>query len=215
MLLTSCGLLEESPPVASPPPPASNVLRNPGFEDGALPWEAPSGVQPFAIDGEQARTATHSLALRADGRSSAATQRLDVPEIPEFLSGFYRVDEWPDAGLQYLQVVISVTGGDFGDTLPLHEVRIVIAGTGVAPAAPEGSAVVFLSREEPEVGEWTYFSYPLRQAFNTRLGKTPASWSELRVRMEAYSQGGDGVTVWFDDLFAGPQLDNPNAPPDP
>jgi hypothetical protein len=142
-------------------------------------------------------------------------QQLAAQAFPEFFSGFYRVDAASPPA--YLEFSLFVRGGAFEDGLLLHEVHFIVGGLGAAPAdAPPGAAYVFLSRDELEPGGWRYFGYPLPQAFREAFGAVPPFWEALEITVALYAPGGVGgeTRVYVDDLFVGPQRDNPNVPDD-
>ncbi len=227
-LIAGCGLLDELPPIPTPTPSAANLLQNPGFENGADPWFAlqQDTWRPFEISDSVARTGEHSLGLDLQGEDDAiatrivgAIQPISATVFPEYVSGFYRVDDWqPQATFQYLQFVIVVRGGDFGDDFGIHEMRFPIAGIDREPFLLSNARFLFLSREAPKLRKWVYFGYPVRQAFATRLGRVPERWDsieaffEVRYDGKTAEQPATSARVYFDDLYAGPLLDNPNHP---
>ena len=72
-------------------------------------------------------------------------QEVKAPLFPEFASGFYRVNAWqPAATFQYMQFVVIVRGGDFGDDIALHEIRFPIAGIDHEPFMLSNAHFVFL-----------------------------------------------------------------------
>lgn len=224
-----CGLFEELPPVPTPVAPADeNRIVNSGFEAGAEPWrtlDSPAWA-PFEITDSVSRSGDRSLALTLTGGEADTGTRIvgaiqDVRSFgfPEFVSGYYRVDSWnPSAAFQYLQFVLIVRGGDFGDSFPLHEIRFPIAGATRQPFELSNARFVFLSRDPPELGEWVYFSYPVARAFERQWGVVPQTWESLEVLFEVRydgktpEQSPTGAQVYFDDLYLGPQLLNPNRP---
>jgi hypothetical protein len=70
---------------------------------------------------------------------------------------------------------------------------------------------VFLSRDAPVVGEWTYFAYPLREAFIAEGFALPSGFSSLDFMLEIRSSA-DDAHAYFDDLYMGTQAGNPNRP---
>lgn len=227
-LLASCGLFEELPPLPTPGPSPDNLVQNASFETGREPWfslEQPTW-RPFDIGEGNGRTGDRSLSLTLNGeeadvntRITGAVQRFTPAAFPEFVSGFYKVDEWtPNATFQYLQFVVLVRGGDFGDQFPLHEIRFPIAGIEREPFLISNARFVFLSRGQPEIGRWTYFGYPVKQAFQTAWGRVPESWEsiemffEVRYDGKTVEQGSTSAAVLYDDLYAGPTVSNPNRP---
>ena len=225
-----CGLLDAPPPLATPSPPEGNLLTNPGFEDGDQGWLAPqqSAWTSFTVVDRTAHGGSRAMRLQLPGDPSTAShtaggvQALDTRVFPDFLSGFYRVDSWrPNTGKQYLQFAVRVVGGDLGDDAPSHELRFVIAGTERDAPATRDPHLFFISRGEPVISRWTYFSYPVGHAFESRFGKLPLRWDSIQVSLEVRY---DGITadasfeaadVYFDDLYMGYQFQNPNRPNDP
>jgi hypothetical protein len=211
-VLAGCGAFEESPPAPTPAAAASNLLVDPGFETTNPPaW---LGIGPPTVDvlvpsEEQARNGTRSARFRSDGLRGAA-QSASAAEFPEFLSGYYRVDSWPDDGSASLQFSVRAPSGSFSLA---PEIRFLIAGASSEPEPSPRVPYVYLSRDAPVVGEWTYFAYPLRQAFIERLAAVPASWASIDVTVEARSApGAPPVVAYFDDLYLGSQIGNPNRP---
>jgi hypothetical protein len=207
LLSTACGAFEESPPKPTPAPTAANLLVDPGFELGTG-WTARS----LFLDTEHAHYGARSLGLFVNGppgTGDAAMQSVVTAELPEFLSGFYLVDDWP-AGGAYLQFTVRAATGRYA---VVPEVRFIIAGTGSEAAPSSLTPAVFLSRHAPATGEWTYFAYPLRQAFLDKTAAIPATSGSVDVSLELWSlSGGVQTTAFFDDIYLGPQTGNPNRP---
>jgi hypothetical protein len=207
-LVAACGLLEESPPTPTPTPAASNVLIDPGFETSEPPaWLAlgGEGILVLPPSQETVRSGVYSARFATDG-VRGAVQSIATAEFPEFLSGYYRVPRWPRDGA-FLQVTVRAPTGAF-EAVP--EVRFIIAGTGAAP--DPAARYVFLSRDRPASGDWTYFAYPVRDAFAAQ-GGVPAAWASIDITVEVVATGPDVEAVaYFDDLYAGTQIGNPNRP---
>lgn len=227
-MTSACGLFEDLPPIPTPTPVQSNILVNPGFEDGDTGWsyrQQPEWLG-FGVSDGFARTGSRALELRLRDnaqdertRITGATQILATQEIPEFLSGYYFVEEWaPSATFQYMQMVVSVKGADFNDDFEYHEIRVPIGGIDREPFLLSNARFSFISRDQPQVGEWTYFSYPLRDAFQTVLGRVPDAFESLEVFFEVRyddktaTQGETRAHVYYDDLYIGSQQGNPNRP---
>ena len=226
----ACGIFDAPPPLPRTTPTADNLLSNPRFEDGDTPWIAgkQAGAQGFTVSDTVAHSGSHSLSLRLDGDASAtgtgiagASQTINPQAFPDYISGYFRVDEWrSSATFQYLEFVISVRGGDFGDDIDVHELRFPLGGLDRQPPLPPNVQYLFLARAQPVLHQWVYFDYPLTQAF-TRAGKLPTRWTSIDVRFEARydaktaEQPATSAQVYFDDLYAGPQANNPNRPPAP
>jgi hypothetical protein len=209
----ACGVFDESPVVPAPTPSGENLLADGGFEGGATAWTAFPPAGAHEVTSSAAHGGASSMALRLSPSVSqlAVTQVLNPSTFPEFVSGFYRVDQWPEEGA-FLQFVVSARGAAPDET---REVRFVIAGVSTAPDEENSPLVryVFLSRDDPVVGEWTYFAYPVRYAFQVTTGRVPEAWTSIDVSVEARSlTGAIESTAYFDDLYAGPQAGNPNRP---
>jgi hypothetical protein len=210
-LIAGCGAFDESPPPPTPAPSASNLIVDAGFEGLAPAWTVFPPANAHEISTAAAHGGASSLALHASAAvpALAASQGLHPAAFPEFLSGYYRVDDWPDAGAM-LQFVVKAAGGAPEE---VRELRFVIAGAETEPEQSPTARYVFLSRDRPTVGEWTYFGYPLALAFEGRTGSVPQAWTSIDVTLEVRVSGDGGdATVYYDDLYVGPQVDNPNRP---
>ncbi|MDP9236043.1 MAG: hypothetical protein M3P30_01360 [Chloroflexota bacterium] len=146
-------------------------------------------------------------------------QGIGTDTFPEFISGFYRVDRWaPHADVQYLEFLVSVQGADFDQEGQSRELRFSIGALDQPLIEPDVS-YVFVSRAPPVLHKWTYFSYPVRQAFESRFEKVPTHWQGISIGVGARLDGRQpnnapaSADVLFDDIYAGPQADNPNRPP--
>ena len=209
----ACVLYRAGPVAPTTTPAHADLVKDGGFESGAGAWK-PSGAGAFVATGI-AHSGTHSGALRTPAGASgsvAVTQALDTAAFPEFVSGFYRLDGWrPASGARSIEFAVTVRGGDFADGAPSHTVRFVIGGLAAAPPGlPPTERYVFLSRAAPKVGVWTYFAYPVQDAFEKAFGRVPARWDGIDLSLAAAT---GGATVYFDDIYAGPQFENPNRPP--
>jgi hypothetical protein len=211
LLIAGCGLLEESPPIATPTPSTANLLIDAGFETTNPPaWRWVNMFATFEPSSELARSGERSLELtNAPGTptTNAAIQTVNVTDVPEFFSGYYRVDDWPEAD-GYLQLTVR-TASDCPE--PVRALRFIIAGAAEEPEpAPPDVRYVFLSRDPPVDGEWTYFAYPLREAFIARGMAVPTGFSRLDYTLELSSAASEGAVAYFDDVYLGPQSANPN-----
>jgi hypothetical protein len=231
----ACGLFDDPAESLAPTPtpdPAGvslNLLANPGFEQGETAWTYRDAVEwrPFAISDAVAYRQQHSLELRLEStdadtgtRIVGAVQELRPLELPEYLSGWYRVDEWtPSATHQYVQFVVAVYGADYEDEFDIHEVRFPIVGIESDPFTLTNARWRYLSRDTtPELGEWTYFGYPVRAAFEEAWGRVPGRFDRIDVFFEVRydnkqpGQGASTATVYFDDVYLGLFATNPNRP---
>jgi len=230
LLSAACGVFAEQPVIASPTPLIHpNVLVNSGFESGAEPWfarESSAGLPVVQLTDQAARSGDFSLALSIDSSPeqtsavSQAVQRIQGDVFPEFVSGYYYVADWePGDASQYVAFTVSIQGGNHPDGTDVHELRFVLAGAAGEPEPPADGAYVFLSRDEPAKGEWTYFAYPLLEAVRTRLDWDPIGWEHIDLSFEVrYDQKPSDATatatVRFDDLYFGPQVFSPNPDAD-
>ncbi len=207
LLIAGCGAFEESPTPLAPAPAAANLLVDPGFELG-VGWTATS----LFLDTQYAHGGERSMRLLVQGppgSGDTAMQSVVTAEFPEFLSGFYRVDDWPGGGA-YLQFTVRAATARF-EVVP--EVRFIIAGIGSEAAPSSAAPAVFLSRDAPATGEWTYFAYPLRKAFLDKLAALPATWASVDISLELRTLSGVvQTTAYFDDIYLGTQVGNPNRP---
>ncbi len=223
-----CGLLNEETPLPTAVVPSANVLANAGFEDGEEPWRS-FAANPLTIVDDEAHGGQRSARLELtrsapDGDSSIAAQTLNTNQFPEFVSGFYRADDWESGeDTHWLEFTVRVAGGAYGDQLPVHTLRIIIAGVQELPPPvfgiePPGIATTFIRRDDPELREWTYFGYPVREAFLRAFQADPVGWDsvEFEVSLQCRSNACEpGAAVFFDDLYAGTQAGNTNNPSNP
>jgi hypothetical protein len=228
----ACGLFDAPPPLPTAAPSNANLLANPGFEAGGEPWRV-TGVRgleraPLPFTDGAPYIGARSMELKVVGgetdqgtKATVAAQSVDPQAFPEFVSGFYRVDDWqPTARFVYLYFSITVHGGDFTDGAPTHELRVII-GAPVEPPQEPQVVYAFLSRAAPVLHRWTYVGFPVKSAFQAHVGQMPSRWDGIDIGMAVRFDGRDthdppvSAAVSFDDLYAGPQADNPNRPRDP
>jgi hypothetical protein len=196
---------------------STNLLANPGFEEGGDPWysmQTEGWGEPLEVSEEAAHSGTRSahIALRpppepTQHRVFGAVQSLKPDAFPEFLSGFYRVENWrKDAPFQYLQfVVIVFPAGGQGNT----QIRYLLAGADAEPFEISNAKFVFIGKEEPRTGEWVYFERDVAQDFLELWGQVPQEIDELRIFFEARYDSPAPVSgemngdVYYDDLYLG------------
>jgi len=228
----ACGLFDAPPPLPTVEPANANLLANAGFEAGAAPWVAatvpPQPGAALQLSDRSPHAGAHAVELTLAGgegeketRAAVATQASKPTAFPEFVSGFYRVDDWqPQAPFQYLYFSITVHGGDLADGAPAHELRILIGAVSEPPLEPFVT-YAFLSRAAPVLHRWTYFGFPVEQTFRSHFVQLPSRWDGIDVSVGVRFDLRDAhdapasADVVFDDLYAGTQADNPNRPPDP
>lgn len=223
LTLSGCGLLNEEPPFPTAAAAPPNMLANPGFENGADPWRT-SPDNAFAVAEDIARGGQRSAALAlqrsvAGGDASIVVQTLNTNQFPEFVSGFYRAENWErDGDTQWFEFSVRILGGSYGDDLPVHTLRFVIAGVDALPpplfgVEPPGVVTTFLRRGGPESG-WSYFSFPVREAFLRAFDAEPVGWTNVELEVALQCRAAEctqGATVYVDDLYAGTQAGNTNA----
>jgi hypothetical protein len=207
LLSAACGLYDDHPyALPTAPTQASvNLLQNAGFEDTGV-W-TPSDPGAFSIS-EQAHAGLESGELRGTKKGVAASQPVaDATTIPEFVSGYYRLNGWkPPAGADAevgLRVTVRAGGADFILHFSFGGLQATPAGT------PGNERYVFLSRGAPATGAWTYFGYAVAAAFKDQFGLADTGIEGIAVGIELR---GEGTQAWFDDVYAGTQARNPNRP---
>ena len=113
--------------------------------------------------------------------------------------------------LQYLQFVIIAHDPQNFDLSKVsnYQLRYIIAGVNVPPLEIGNAEYVFLSREDPVIGEWTHFSANVREDFQRLWGVVPEDFSKLALFFEVRWDGktaGSGAPradVYWDDLYIG------------
>jgi hypothetical protein len=203
-----------------------NLLANPGFENGKEPWysmETSGWGEPFEVSDTVVHSGQYSahLSLRRPPQPNqhevlGAVQSLKPSSFPEFLSGFYRVENWKrGTDIQYLQfVVIAVLPENAGNI----QIRYLLAGTATEPFEIGNAKFVFLSKEEPKIGEWVHFERNVADDFQQLWGQAPEKVQELRVFFETrYDsptaiQPDVGGDVYYDDLYVGSKAEVPTYP---
>jgi hypothetical protein len=159
------------------------------------------------------------LSVTTGDRIYYLVQELEVQEFPEFISGYYRVDEWakgtPKQYLQFIVIAMGATNmpGGFSN----HQVRYPLAGISEDPFAISNAYFVYIGREEPTIGQWVYFERNIKQDFQSLWGAVPEGFSKIRVlfevRFDAKEAGAPAeAEVYYDDLYMGPASENPNLP---
>lgn len=196
-----------------------NAIANGGFEDGEAPWIALAGGEKFRLTEAQAHTGATSALLSMDdppGRTGTKiyylVQEITPAQLPQTLSGFYRVEGWqPGSRFQYLQFVVIVFGADnFPATSDNWQIRYLLAGTGTEPLTIGNGKFKFFSRAAPVQDEWVPFETDLREDFQQLWGMVPEGIDKIRLLFEvrwdgrAASDGPAAADVYYDDLYAGP-----------
>jgi hypothetical protein len=221
-----------TPGAYEPPPGTANVFGNSGFEDQSKYW--------FALHNQTVETTTavaHSgqasayLKMRDTADATGANvyylvQEVDPAEFPEFVSGYYRVENWRrGADRQYLQFVVIVfaptnmavdkEGAPLAEPYPNYQIRYPLAGIKEEPFPIDNAFFKFLGREDPRQGEWVYFESNIKNDFQELWKAVPEGYSKIRVLFEVrYDSKEAGAPaeadVYYDDLYMGPADANPN-----
>lgn len=221
MLALACNG-ENSEPTNGPSPQATeggNVFLNPGLEDGDDPWFSLKPEEgPFIRTSDLAHSGQYSAKFEmrdpADAQDAKVyylVQEIAPEEFPEFLSGYYRVEQWQKGTTkQYLQFVVIAFGADnLPGGFPNHQIRYILAGID-SPPFPIGNAhFLFLGRDEPVLGEWVRFEANVREDFERLWGTAPESFEGIRILFEVRwddKQPGQAALadVYYDDLYFGP-----------
>lgn len=202
--------------------PPANLLLNGGFERGVDPWfsmTTSAWGAPFRLSEEYAHSGRFSAVLSMDvapevsgTRVFGVVQEVAPGELPEVVSGYYRVEDWErGTDRQYLQFVVIVFGaeglpGDF----PNHQIRYPLAGIEQEPFSISNAKFMFIDTAGPAVGEWVSFERNVREDFREAWGSVPEDFSGIRVLFEVRYDGkaaGSGPVrgdVFYDDLYMGP-----------
>lgn len=209
----------DDPKIYMTPDSSGNFFPNPGFEDGSAPWFTLAEEAGFTVTDEYAYTGDHSAHLEMDdppeatgqGKVYYLVQDLTLQELPETVEGFYRVENWErGTPLQYLQFVVIAIGPKNNPTSsPNYQIRYIIAGIDAPPFDIGNAHFVFLSRDDPVIGEWTKFGANVREDFERLWNVVPEDFETLRVLFEVrwdYKSVGSGAPradVYYDDLYIG------------
>jgi hypothetical protein len=225
LMVAACGGSSEPQQVSAPcvngphsPPATDNVFANPGFEDGSNPWcflKPP----PFILSEDIAHSGKASvrLPLQADkseegNKIAYLVQEIKLDELPEVLSGYYRVENWnKGTEKQYLQFVVIVWGADNApNDFENHQIRYLLAGIDSPPFEIANAKFVFVSRDDPPVGKWVHFERNVKEDFKNLWGAVPEGFDYVRILFEvryddkAIGEGPLGADVYYDDLYFGP-----------
>ena len=202
---------------------SSNLLANPGFEDGDQPWITLSEESGFEVTDERARGGTHSARLRMRDSAEATgggdthskvyylVQEIAPSEMPEIVCGFYRAENWKRGSpQQYLQFVVIAFGpANFPADYENYQLRYLLAGADSPPFRIGNAKFVFVTREDPVFDEWVPFQLSVREDFQRLWGIVPADYEKLRLLFEVRWDNkvpGEAVAeadVYYDDLYAG------------
>ncbi|HUS83392.1 MAG TPA: hypothetical protein VM013_09090 [Dehalococcoidia bacterium] len=208
---------------------ASNLLANPGFENGADPWhtmDVASWSPDFDIDGDVVHGGSHSVHLHLAPPAapslngvSGVVQDVEVSDLPEYVSGHYRVDNWrKETEFQYLQVVvIAFTSDPLAAGAGNIQVRYLLAGAAAEPFEIANAKFVFVDKADPGQGEWVHFAGNIREDFEQLWGAVPQGVTSVRVFFEARFDSPTEIQpqmagdVYYDDLYLGPESKAPDG----
>jgi hypothetical protein len=204
-----------------------NLLRNAGFESGTEPWhtmDSPSWSPSFEVTDAVAHGGSHSVHLQlappgapALNRVFGVVQDLTPAELPEYVSGYYRVENWEKAtDIQYLQFVVIAFTGDPGVAGAGNiQIRYLLAGAATEPFAIDNAKFVFIDKADPQQGEWVHFGRNIRDDFQNSWGAVPQNVTSVRIFFEARFDSPTEIQpqiagdVYYDDLYMGPQSQAP------
>lgn len=204
----------------STPDATGNLFRNASFEEGSDPWYslADDPSADFQLTDDLAHTGTMSAHLHMDDPASASgdkvyylIQDVDPEEFPEYLEGYYRVENWDhQTTRQYLQfVVIALNPNNFPSFASNYQIRYILAGIDSPPFEIGNAHFQFLTREEPVQGEWVHFSTNLREDFQRLWNAVPSGYTSLRILFEvrwdkkSSNDGAPRADAYYDDLYVG------------
>lgn len=214
--------------VGEPIEPPGNLFTNPGFEEGSAPWCTLVDDAGFTVTTEYAHSGANSAYQRMDdgpeatgqGKVYYLVQEVSPEEFPEVVSGFYRVENWQrGTPLQYLQfVIIALEPQNFDlSSVSNYQLRYVIAGVDAPPLSIGNAHYVFLSRDDPVIGEWTHFTANVHDDFQRLWNRVPEDFKTLRLLFEVrwdHKSAGSGLAradVYWDDLYIGDAAGAPSA----
>jgi len=205
----------------------ANLLRNGGFESGSDPWhtmDSPSWSASFEVTDRVAHSGGHSVHLElvppgapALNRVFGVAQDVALTELPEYVSGFYRVENWKKGTeFQYLQFVVIVFTRDpqTGQTSNT-QIRYLLAGAAAEPFEIGNAKFVFIDKADPQQGAWVHFGRNVRDDFQQKWGSVPRNITSVRLFFEARFDSATEIQpqmagdVYYDDLYAGPESKAP------
>ena len=208
---------------------SANLLENAGFEKGNDPWhtmDSPSWSPSFEVTSQFAHSGSHSVRLTlqppgvpALNRVFGVVQDLTLTELPEYVSGFYRVENWKKATeFQYLQFVVIVFATDAATgEMANTQIRYLLAGAGSAPFDIGNAKFVFIDKAEPQQGAWVHFGRNIRDDFQEQWGSVPQNITSVRLFFETRFDSATEVQpqmagdVYYDDLYMGPESKAPGS----
>ena len=241
LALAAAGCRPKPTPTSPRQRDSANQFANGDFELGRPPWHdrrAPSrnywhGFElsnAFASHGQSSAllrlVADESSPVREKLYIAGVIQEVRLPtlldaatheefqELPETISGYYRVENWErHTAKQYLQFVVVLWASDLHPEHPEQtnvQIRYVLAGASAPPLSLSNAHYYILGPPEPKTGVWLSFSRNLRKDWLEQWGALPRHFEFLRIFFEVrYDDDpdlapGHMADVYFDDLYLGP-----------
>ncbi len=219
-LLVACGGTDNSGA-------SGNILRNGDFESGAEPWhtmDGPTWSADFEVTDEVVHGGSHSVHLQLVPPAAPAknlvfgvAQDIPLTKLPEYVSGFYRVENWKKAtDSQYLQFVVIVFTTDPKTNQTTNtQIRYLLAGAASEPFEIGNAKFVFIDKADPQPGTWVHFARNVRQDFLEQWGAVPENITSVRIFFETRFDAPTEIQpqmagdIYYDDLYMGPQLGAP------
>ncbi|MBN1770082.1 MAG: hypothetical protein JXB32_02380 [Deltaproteobacteria bacterium] len=219
----------------APPPPVPlgdvpatsgfNFLTNAGFEDGTEPWwyfpDRPHWGG-FTVTTATAREGRWSarLELKVDETHPPPDKThirgvihdVRTPVLPNVVSGSYYVETWERGEVDtYTQFVVIVAGAAMsGGSVKNQQLRYLLAGIDHPPFGIANAKFVYVTREQPAVGQWVRFERNLTADFLEYWGELPERFENVRILFEVRYDNMDvsnppriHAVVHFDDLYLG------------
>lgn len=210
-------------------PPASpyNMLMNASFEQGTEPWwyfpDRPHWGG-FVVSGARAAEGAWSARLELDVDAAhpppakthirGVIQSLAPTVFPRRVSGRYFVERWErgpaDMYVQFVVIALGAVppGGGTGTTNT--QIRYLLAGIDHPPFGISNAKFVYVTREQPVLGQWVSFERDLSRDYSDFWGFVPETFDSVRILFEVRYDNLDmanppemHAVVYFDDLFLG------------
>jgi len=188
--------------------------------------DSPSWSPSFDVTNSQAHSGKNSVHLALKSPSAPALNRvfgvvqdIDLTDLPEYISGYYRVENWQKGtDFQYLQFVVIVftTDPQTGQTANT-QIRYLLAGAPSDPFEIGNAKFVFVTKDEPVTGQWVHFGRNIREDFQEKWGGVPQNITSIRLFFETRFDSPTEIQpqmagdIYYDDLYVGPQS---KAPPE-
>ncbi len=206
------------PPVVSTTTPLAQAgtIANGDFEAGLDGWvSVPAPAAPAMAD-TQAHSGTGSALTplrypseQEGGAASVLLQDLDLPQLPETLSGWYRVDDWARTdNVQFVSLAVAAIEPKRTPKAGTTNIQVhyLLGGAAKPPFRIDNAKFVFVTRTDPPVGSWTRFEIHPRADFTRAWGSAPTGMRFVRLiltnRIVTHAAGepAGGADVRWDDL---------------